>query len=293
MPQTQHPIEEYFRAKTQELLAASKLPVTDHGGLRGVHRELVVDRFLREVLPSRFEVGHGQVHGVVHRSREADVVLWDALNYPRLQLRGSTIFFAESVRASIEVKSRWSVDELDDILVKTKAIRDIVTAPRINIDDALQRLQMDIDYLAGGPPPAGVLAIQHRIGTAGFVFSGGQKFELKDVKPIALEHADDCWPDILIFLEAGIVVLKEHEVHERLGGGQGELRRFDLGVDALLFFTSALLRGLVARSVFVETPLDLESYQIPSLHSKPVEKVGFRLSRPSPGRKYFFGTDDE
>ncbi|MBZ5708829.1 hypothetical protein K7C98_06145 [Nannocystis pusilla] len=250
-----------------------------------------MDRFLCEVLPRRFEVGHGQVHGVVHRSREADVILWDALNYPRLQLRGSTIFFAESVRASIEVKSRWSVEELDDILVKTKALRDIVTAPRINIDDALQRMQLDIAYLAGGPAPTGALAVQHRIGTAGFVFFGGQRFELKDVKAETMDHADDCWPDVLLFLEAGIVVLKEWEEREGLGGGQGELLRFDLGADALLFFTDALLRGLVARSVFVETPLDLASYQIPSLHSQPVERVSFRLTRPNPGRRYFF--DDE
>jgi len=280
-------IAEYFRAKTQELLAASRLAVAPHTGLRGVHRELVVNRFLSEVLPGRFVVGTGQVLGVHHQSRQADIVLWDALNYPKLDFRGATIFFAEAVRASIEVKSRWSADELTNILEKTRALRHIVTAPQINIDDAREVMRMQIDHLAGGPPPAGIMAVQHRIGTAGFVFSGGQQFELKGVHVDTINAADECWPDLLLFLEAGIVIVKSYAARDG-----GELLRFDFGQDALLFFTNAFLGELIARSVYVETPLDLTSYAFPFLEKGPVERVGFPLFLLNPGRRYFYNNND-
>ena len=106
-----------------------------------------------------------------------------------------------------------------------------------------------------------------------------------------LDQADDCWPDILLLLEAGIVVLKDYEAHEEAGISQGELRRFSLGEDALLFFTDAFLRGLVVRSVYVESPLDLAIYGLRSLGSQHVESVSFPLTC-RPGRRYVLRNDD-
>lgn len=283
-PPTASIITEYFRAKRREILAAGQLAVVEHAGLRGTHRELVVDRYLREILPGRFDIGHGQIHGAFHRSREADVVLWDSLNFPRMSLLGSTIFFSESVRTSIEVKSRWNAEELQDILVKTRSVRDVISTSGTNLDDELALIRLGMESLATGEPSPGLMSVPHHIGTAAFVVRGGQEFRLTDLSADAVRDADDAWPDLMLMLEAGVVVVKDYLSEVGFSQGSGRLERFELGEDSLLFFTHELLSRLVARSVYVETPLDLSRYQVDVLRSRPIESVGFKLTRPNPGR---------
>lgn len=102
-------VQQYFRAKRRQLLAMSELAVAEHGGLRGSHREELQRIYLREILPRRFSIGHGMVYGAIGRSKEADIVLWDADNYPSLPLTDSSLFFAESVRVVLESKSDYEI----------------------------------------------------------------------------------------------------------------------------------------------------------------------------------------
>jgi hypothetical protein len=95
-------VAQYFRIKQRQLRESAQLAVCDHQGLAGSHREEFQRIYLREVLPHRFSVGRGMVYGIVHRSREADIVVWDDQNYPRLPMSDHSFFFAESVRAVIE-----------------------------------------------------------------------------------------------------------------------------------------------------------------------------------------------
>ena len=99
---------------------------------------------------------------------------------------------------------------------------------------------------------------------------------------------DDAWPDVLLLLEPGVVVVKEYEHRDAFMGGLGWLERYDLGEDALLFFTHALLHRLVVRSVYVETPLDLSHYAPDVLRSRAAERLQFTLSRPPPSRMPLF-----
>src|SRR5947208_1708617 len=108
-------VRQYFRVKTEQLRAASALPSAEHAGLAGGHREELQRIYFSEILPQRYQVGRGMVYGMVHRSREADIVIWDALNYPSLPMLDHSFFFAESVRAVVESKSRWSPQDFADV----------------------------------------------------------------------------------------------------------------------------------------------------------------------------------
>src|SRR5438270_222197 len=106
---TQDLVRRYFRVKTQQLKASANLPICEHSGLIGSHREELQRVFLREILPQRFCVGRGMIYDWVgHRSREADIVIWDSQNYPCLPMLDHSFFFAESVRLVIESKSSYS-----------------------------------------------------------------------------------------------------------------------------------------------------------------------------------------
>ena len=110
--ETERRIRTYFRAKTAQLRALAGLAVCEHTGLIGSHREQLNRIYLQEILPKRFSVGRGMIYGIVHRSREVDVVVWDELNYMSLPLLDHSFFFAESVRLALECKSTWSADEM-------------------------------------------------------------------------------------------------------------------------------------------------------------------------------------
>ncbi len=44
-----------------------------------------------------------------------DIVIWDSQNFPKLEMQGHSLFFAESAKLAIEVKSNFSVNTLNDI----------------------------------------------------------------------------------------------------------------------------------------------------------------------------------
>ena len=97
-------LQRYFRDKAKQLMAASSQTVVDHTYLRGSHRENVLKIYLEELLPKRFGIGKGMIYNIGSRSNEADIVIWDSQNYPQIQFLGHSLFFAESVKAVIEVK---------------------------------------------------------------------------------------------------------------------------------------------------------------------------------------------
>ncbi|MGW0230913.1 DUF6602 domain-containing protein [Actinopolymorpha singaporensis] len=277
-------VRDYFRAKTGQLVAAAALANTGHSGLSGGHREELQRAYLLEVLPKRYGVGRGMVYGISHRSREADIVVWDALNYPSLPMSDHSFFFAESVRLVIESKSRWSSQEFDDVLVKCRSVKDIVPHPGSNLDDAIVMLQLEVEALKAGRGHDGFLRMGPHIGTAAVFISGDSQALAKGEigRHIAIEEVDDSWPDVLLLLERGLLVLKEYPEDEEEDGGK--LLFFDLGQDCLLAFTNAILRLIAKRSVLTESPFFLELYGYEILDTEPVAVHPFPLTRFSPGR---------
>jgi hypothetical protein len=281
MGNAQDRVRQYFRVKAEQLRAAAALPSAEHAGLAGSHREELQRIYLSEILPQRYQIGRGMVYGMMHRSREADIVVWDALNYPSLPMLDHSFFFAESVRAVLESKSRWSPDDFADVLRKSRAVRDIVPYPGPNLDDTVAMLQLEVASLRGGHEHDGFLTAKPHIGTAAvFLGRGSQAFaDEASIPHEAVENADDCWPDLMLLLQPGRVVVKVY-------ADDGDyLRFYDAGEDALMFFTHGLLDLLTDRVVSTEAPFYFTAYASEVLDREPYMVLPFRLTRPPVGRR--------
>lgn len=286
MTDIQARLQQYFRSKTQQILAAAQQAVCEHTGLQGSHREIIVSLYLGEILPRRFGVGRGMVYGIAHRSREADIVIWDAENYPSLQMHGHNLFFAESARAVLEIKTHWNSNEFTDVLNKCEAVRNIVPMKKPNLADDIAMLQLEVASLRQNKEHAGMIIKGHHIATAAIMLYGGKTFSPSILEENdSLRHVDDAWPDALLLLEQGKVIVKHYEQDENsYMGGEGSLEFMEAGEDALLVFTAALLGLVTERSVQVEDPLYLAQYVSQLMRRIPNEFIKFPLTRPVPGR---------
>lgn len=281
--ETEQRIRTYFRAKTAQMKALAELAVCEHAGLIGSHREQLHRIYLQEVLPKRFSVGRGMIYGFAHRSREVDVVIWDELNYMSLPLLDHSFFFAESVRLALECKSSWNANEMSDVMEKSRAVRDIVQMHEPSLDDTVLKLAIEIEAIRSGTSHSGLLITPHHIGTAAIFLSGGQSFGPDYLTEDMLRSADDTWPDALILLQPGKVVLKRYESYGGFGG-KGWLEFYEFGDDGLLVFTNALLTLLEERSVVTESPFYLPRYTPTLTRVEPVAVVAFSVTRPVPQR---------
>jgi hypothetical protein len=286
-------VQQYFRVKARQLAAMADLPVCEHNTLAGSHREELQRIFLQEVLPRRFAVGRGMVYGPIHRSKEADIVIWDAQNFPSLPMLDHSFFFAESVRVVLECKSHWKDDEFEDVLMKCEAVRDIITLTTPGtLDDRLSQVEQHLASIETGQEFVGMLLSRHHIGTTAIFLSGGSTFTAESVSDERLERADDRWPDILLLLESGRLILKTYESEGGLGGS-GCISFFDYGPDALCMFTAELLERLAERSVQVEEPFYLRKYLLAMPEKQPDACLSFRLTRALPTRlPIHWGPDD-
>ncbi len=274
-------VAEYFRAKRRELMALADLSVCGHPGLTGSHREEIYRTYLADLLPRRYSVGRGVVYGLFHRSREADIVIWDSYAYPSLPLRDHSFYFAESVRAVIECKSSWSTVEFSDMLEKAQAVRDIVPHRDLSLADELAQIQLDIACLKADRSHEGLMISSHHIATTGIFLKGGQRAKPEELISMCRDEIDLVWPDILLFLEPGVLALKNDPVDDV---GHGSIDFFNFGDDALLAFSSALLKTLDDRVVHSESRFYLDRYAYPLLDASPIFSAPFRLMRFVPGR---------
>lgn len=184
----------------------------------------------------------------------------------------------------LEAKSRYSVAELTDLLQKCKAIRDIVPLPGQNLADAIAMLEVEVISLRDGVPHDGMVMARHHIASAGFFFFGGQTFALEDLEPAVTSSVDDAWPDVLVFLDAGLVVIKRYERADAAFGGHGHLELIDAGDESLMVFAAFLMTLISERSVQVEDPSFLEQHLVLGEFGFPVTQRRFSLTRPVAGR---------
>jgi hypothetical protein len=102
----------------EHLLAISKIPANaGHMLHRGTPREAFVKEFLVDHLSARLSVGSGEIIDATSLPREPrnqfDIVIYKA-DYPKIALwAGLSAFLAESVVATIEVKSLLTEKDLD------------------------------------------------------------------------------------------------------------------------------------------------------------------------------------
>lgn len=155
-----------FRAASREMRARyeSASLVGRHGGDKGLRREDALRGFLREVLPPKYGVGRGEVVSALGDiSKQMDIVIYDALHAPMIFTSAtSRIFPAESVYATIEVKSRLTVATLDSCIENILSVKRLPrNACTDHVDghavDSLPGAEPEIE----SPPPfCGVFAFE-------------------------------------------------------------------------------------------------------------------------------------
>ncbi len=278
----------FFRAKSGELRRTSKNVLASHKGLRGSHREHACRAFLEDFLPKRYSVGRGMVFDDFgHFSKETDVVIWDDQNFPRLNEEGHTLFFVNSARCAIGIKTRWSTDRWRETLAESKSVRDLV--PHLHAPDGLhhrvQHLEHEVAAIAGHGALEGLLLIPHHVATAAIFLDGGSRIDSKALER-ATPDADDALPDLTVLLEPGILIEKTYVDDGKRTLGFAAIRR--LGPDALLGFMIRLQTCIEDRSGSVEAPQQFyESIDL-GLADEPTEGFRFRPTRPPAGVQAFY-----
>lgn len=226
------------------------------------------------------------IYSVTGRSREADIVIWDEFNYPKLKLIGSNIFFYEGINTIIEVKSRWSNNEFNDIKKKTKALIEMTGRYRQSLSERIENIETELWSLETGNEWSGKLISLRKKGTIAIIFKGGQKFDIEDLKKNEIKKIDDEYPDIMLFLEAGKLVLKKYITDENHDYGQ--LKQIKCGNNALLMFTSSLINLLAKKSEHVAPPLFLTDYMFDLDDKVESKEIKFNLIRPIAGNSKTF-----
>jgi hypothetical protein len=95
-----------------------------HSGDKGASREKSLQDFLRKVLPNRYGVTKGQVVDIKDIiSPSIDILIYDQTRIAPFIDEATSILPAESILASIEVKSTLSVTEIRTALLAASAFR--------------------------------------------------------------------------------------------------------------------------------------------------------------------------
>lgn len=282
-------IQKYFRNQSKQLLSASEASIVAHPSLSGSHRENLIQEYLKKVLPKRFTIGHGVVYGQYSNSKECDIVIWDALNYPTIPLHGHNFFFVESVKLSLEIKTRWSSDNMKDVLEKSHSVICIPKMQAPNLVDTIVHLKHQMEAFRHGEYLEGMLISQHRVATGAIFLHGGENFNFNTVTDGI--DIDNSWPDLLLLLDSGQVVIKHYKFEDVEKDGEiytaevGYLEYWNCGRDALILFTTALLSSITERSTQIEDPLYLTKYIHPFFEENKPIRIDFKLTRPIPHRQ--------
>ncbi len=269
-------IKTYFKMKSEHLIAVSNQAVVEHSSLKGTHRENLIDIYLKEILPKRFGIGKGMVYGIIGKSKESDLVIWDEYNFPSLRLLGHSMFFIESVKAIIEIKTNWSNDIFKDIKNKKTAssgIRKSVQYP--NINDRVWLLENKIEAIEKNEQVDAVVPIQDLLPFITFIFNGGENYSIKDISKDELKKIDKEYPDLIVFLKAGKVLEKKY-IYDENNTKQKKafLNLHHAGENALLIFTSLLLEKLMINTNFSEYPVNFIKYR-PPFYEHEIDSLEF------------------
>jgi len=180
---------ERFEAIEKQLQADfASAACVSHPGDKGDAREEVLRRFLSEsgYLPGRYEVAKGSSHAVStsgHISKQLDLLLYDALNSPKLLAFGNIQYFPiESCYGCVEVKSRLDKREIEDGFAKIASFKRL--RPRIG------------DHLVE-PYGFGIL----------FAYTSSVSWSAVSEAAVscAKEYPSSEWPNLIVVLDHGIL----------------------------------------------------------------------------------------
>lgn len=122
--------------------AAQTAGLYEHATTIGDIREFVIKDFLTKFLPNSVSVGTGQIFTIEGtRSKQIDIVISDS-HYPSLRSEtGSALFPAESVIATIEVKSTLDKNSLEQALDNQMSVLNLgINLDRSVVDNETHRV---------------------------------------------------------------------------------------------------------------------------------------------------------
>ena len=275
----------YFGAKTQEIKAIADQAILSHTGIIGEHRERIVNSFLKDFLPGKYSVGTGQFMSVEFQrdfeSNQSDIIIWDSIDYPKIHLQGtSDLFFAESVKMVVEVKSVFNKSELQDIIKKSRHLKSFVPNFHPSIKDEIWRLDNKIARTMNEKTEMKMMASAPMIAMAAICFKGGEKFTLKDI--ITPKEIEEDFPDVLLLLGAGKMIAKTYEISQP-GIVKGELALYQLDEHSLIGFTGWITSLLAERDTLTTSPFQFHEYITGVFRNKKVETMEFPVLRVPSG----------
>lgn len=171
-------VEEYWSAALVRLRMEVEgfARLVRHNGERGRENEMALSRLLTNLLPGYLQVGSGMlIDSTGDFSKQLDLVLFDAHDEPTAFAQTTQLLFpVEVALAAVEVKTKLTTSDLDDMIKKTESVR-------------------QLHGLAGVPSPLSV----------GFAYS-------TSVNPTTIhqrlaEAPDAGRPDLVCILDPGIV----------------------------------------------------------------------------------------
>jgi len=119
--------EDLFAASTAQLTAAlaEARATLEHRGLKGSANELAVAKWIKPLLPGAIEVCTGEViDSQGGRSKQVDVLLFDAATTPRFLSRGDiSVLPVEGVFAVLEIKTYLNKVEIEAAFENMKALK--------------------------------------------------------------------------------------------------------------------------------------------------------------------------
>lgn len=115
---------------------------------------------------------------------------------------------------------------------------------------------------------------------------GGNAVTPESLISLCSEDVDEAWPDVLLFLESGLLVTKNYPIDE---SNHGHLAFFNYDDNALLAFSIALLKLIEDRVVHSESRFYLDQYAFQILTEVPKFTWDFKLIRLAPGRVPLWG----
>lgn len=150
-------VEEYWAGVVRRLQAEVDVfaRLVQHHGEQGRENEAALARLLEAFVPRRLGVGTGMVIDRFDRyARQADIVLYEQSDEPAVLAQTTQLLYpVESVRASIEVKTRLRTDDIRDCLRKRESLEKLQPAVH-NPDGSTHPLFVVLAYEAQLSPDA-------------------------------------------------------------------------------------------------------------------------------------------
>jgi hypothetical protein len=124
-------LKDFYRSAQVELVEKRKTvsKVLKQNKLLGEYLEAIFRDFVKSILPKRYEVARGVIIGKNKTSRECDIIIYNAHNFPPLFKSGEIVLIESYVVSYIiEVKTVLNTTTVREALVHFKNIKEIEPA---------------------------------------------------------------------------------------------------------------------------------------------------------------------